>query len=198
MPHGEYTPLRDEYVPRVNFISRTGAGVVGGVGGGVGLALLLWIYSLFQKDRDFIKLYGQLVNDDTISTSLVMLLVTTGAIGGVFGAFLGRFITGQIIPAIGVGLVYGMIIWVLLPMLILPLFGDGRVLNIGDSGGIVVLGLYTLFGSTTTVIYAIAGPRRKYYYRRPRYYGAMMAVPSMAPARRRSPSRRRKRKSDDD
>jgi hypothetical protein len=185
--------VSDEYVPRVNFFSRMGAGVVGGVGGGMLLAIALWPLGYFQ-DQDFIKPYGQLIGDATLSTSLVMLLVVAGAAGAAFGTALGRFITGQIIPAVGVGLVWGMIVWILLALVVLPIRGDGGLLSIKDAGGIVVLGIYVAFGVVTTVVYAIAGPRRKYYYRRSRYYDAVMAVPSFV----RSRPRRRRRKRDDD
>lgn len=168
-----------------------GAGVVGGVGGGLLLAIVLWPLGLFQ-DKDYIKPYGQLVGDATMSTALVMLLVVAGAAGAVFGTMLGRFITGQIIPAIGVGLVWGMVTWIVLALVILPIRGDAGFLSIPDSGGIVVLGVYVAFGVVTTVVYAIAGPRRKYYYRRPRYYDAVMAMPGFVRPRR------RRRKSDDD
>ena len=169
------------YAPRINFISRSGAGVVGGVAGGLVLGLVLWI-------MDKLFLYGQLVSDDTVSTSWVMVLVVAGALGGVFGAFLGKFISGQIVPAIGVGLVWGMINWVVLAMLVLPLFGDGGVFSIKDSGGIAVLGTYTLFGVVTSVVYAIAGPRRKVYWRSNRNYGYALAVPTLRRRRRRQES----------
>ncbi|HZM81646.1 MAG TPA: hypothetical protein VFC19_38485 [Candidatus Limnocylindrales bacterium] len=183
--------VSDEYVPRVNFFSRMGAGVVGGVVGGVLLAATLWPLGFFQ-DQDYIKPYGQLIGDGTLSTALVMLLCVAGAAGAVFGTVLGRFITGQIIPAIGVGLVWGMVSWVLLALVVLPIRGDGGVLSIPDAGGIVVLGVYVAFGVTTTVMYAIAGPRRKYYYRR-RYYDGVVAMPTFM-----RPRRRRRKKSDDD
>lgn len=184
--------VSDEYVPRVNFFSRMGAGVVGGVVGGMLLAAVLWPLGLFQ-DRDYIKPYGQLVGDETVSTALVVLLGVAGAAGAVFGTVLGRFITGQIVPAIGVGLVWGMVSWVVLALLVLPIRGEGGILSIKDAGGIVVLGVYVAFGVTTTVMYAIAGPRRKYYYRRPRYYDSVMAMPAFV-----RPRRRRRRKSDND
>jgi hypothetical protein len=184
--------VSDEYVPRVNFFSRMGAGVVGGVVGGVLLAVALWPVGLFQ-DKDYIKAYGQLVGDETVSTALVMLLCVAGAAGAIFGTVLGRFITGQIIPAIGVGLVWGMVSWVLLALVMLPIRGDGGILSIKDAGGIVVLGVYVAFGVTTTVMYALAGPRRKYYYRSPRYYGGVVAMPTFA-----RPRRRKRRKGGDD
>jgi len=184
--------VSDEYVPRVNFFSRMGAGVVGGVVGGVLLAAALWPVG-FLQDKDFIKPYGQLIGDDTVSTALVMLLCVAGAAGALFGTVLGRFITGQIIPAIGVGLVWGMVSWVLLALVVLPIRGEGGFLSIPDAGGIIVLGVYVAFGVTTTVMYAIAGPRRKYYYRR-RYYDGVVAMPTFVRPRR----RRRKKGGDDD
>jgi hypothetical protein len=181
--------MTDEYVPRVNFISRMGAGVIGGVASGLFLGIALTALGLFD-DKKYVALFGQLIGDGSLSTAWVILLLVAGTLGGIFGSFLGRFITGQIIPAAGVGLVWGLAIWILLALLILPLGGDGGVFSIKDSGGILVLGIYTLFGVVMTVVYAVAGPRRKYHYRRRYDYGMVMA----APARR----RRRKRSQDDD
>jgi hypothetical protein len=182
--------MSDEYVPRVNFISRMGAGVVGGVAGGLLLAIALTALGIFD-DKKYVSLYGQLIGDSSASTAWVVLLLVAGGFGAVFGSVLGRFITGQIIPAIGVGLVWGLATWVLLALIILPIRGDGGVFNIRDSGGIFALGIYTVFGVVMTVVYAIAGPRRKYHYRRRYDYGMVMAAPV---ARR----RRRKRSQDDE
>ncbi|MEV4410599.1 hypothetical protein [Catellatospora sp. NPDC049609] len=168
-----------EYTPQVNLVSRTGAGVVGGVAGGLFLALALQVTS-------HIKPYAQLVGETDASTAWVMVLVVAGAAGGLFGAFVGKFIRGQIVPAVGVGLVWGMVTWAVLAMLILPLFGDGGVFGIKDAGGIVILGVYVVFGVITSIVYAIAGPRRRHYYRRRREVGFVMAMPSIRRRRRRS------------
>lgn len=181
--------MSDEYVPRVNFVSRMGAGVIGGVAGGLLLALALTGLGLFDGKK-YVALYGQLIGDGSLSTAWVVLLLVAGALGGIFGSLLGRFITGQIIPAAGVGLVWGLGLWIALALLVLPIRGDGGVFSIPDSGGIFVLGAYVLFGVVMTVVYAIAGPRRKYHYRRRYDYGMVVA----APARR----RRRKASEADD
>jgi hypothetical protein len=181
--------VTDEYVPRVNFFSRMGAGVVGGVASGLFLGLSLTALGLFD-DRKYVSLYGLLIGDGAMSTAWVMLLVVAGALGGVFGTVLGRFITGQIVPAIGVGLVWGIVSWIVLALLVLPVRGDYGVFSIKGSGGILTLGIYTLFGVVMTVVYAVAGPRRRYHYRRRYDYGMVVA----APARR----RRRKHSEADD
>jgi hypothetical protein len=173
-----------EYTPQVNLVSRTGAGVVGGVAGGLFLALALQITS-------HIKPYAQLVGEVDASTAWVMVLVVAGATGGLFGAFVGKFIRGQIVPAVGTGLVWGMVTWAVLAMLLLPMFGDGGVFSIKDAGGIVILGVYVVFGVITSIVYAIAGPRRRHYYRRRREIGFVMAMPSLR-------RRRRRRRSDED
>ncbi len=177
--------MSEEYVPRVNMISRMGAGVVGGVAGGLLLGILLTALGFFD-DKKYVELYGQLIGDSTLSTAWVMLLIVAGAVGAIFGSFIGRFITGQIIPAVGVGLVFGMASWLVLAMLVLPIRGEGGLLSIADSGGIFALGIYTLFGVATAVVYALAGPRRKYYGRR-YTTGLVMAMPRA----------RRRRKGDD-
>jgi hypothetical protein len=150
--------MSDGYTPQVNVVSRLGAGVVGGVAGGLVLAAILQVLGE-------IKQYGHLFNQENAQNSWVILLVSAGLGGAVFGVFLGRFIRGQIIPATGVGLVYGGAWWLLIAMIVLPL-KDGEIFDMGDNG-LIVLGAYIIFGVTTSIVYAIAGPRRRHYgYRR--------------------------------
>jgi hypothetical protein len=149
--------MSDGYTRQVNVVSRLGAGVVGGVAGGVVLALIL---TVIGGVRD----YGKFFDQDSMQNSWVILLVVSAIGGSIFGVFLGRYIRGQIIPAIGVGLVYGGAWWLLIAMVVLPL-RHGKIFDLGDNG-LVVMGAYVIFGVVTSIVYAIAGPRRRYYGRR--------------------------------
>lgn len=184
--------MSDGYTPQVNVVSRLGAGVVGGVAGGLVLAAILQVMGE-------IKQYGHLFNQETAQNSWVILLAFAGVGGAVFGVFLGRFIRGQIIPATGVGLVYGGAWWLLIAMIVLPL-RDGKIFDMGDNG-LVVMGAYIIFGVATSIVYAIAGPRRRHYgYRRRggwrRDHGVDIEIEIERP--RSSTRRRRRRSSDED
>lgn len=185
--------MSNRYVPRVNVISRLGAGVIGGVAGGVVLALILQILGELH-------LYGKLVNQDKWQNSWVVALFVCGFAGAVFGIFLGHFVSGQLIPAAGVGLVFGTIWYAVLHLFILQIRG-GRLLDMGDNG-LMVLGAYVIFGVATAIIYSEFGPRREYrrYRRRTGDY-ELEYVPRFrrrgGSTRSRSRSRRRREYADD-
>lgn len=184
--------MSDGYTRQVNVVSRLGAGVVGGVAGGLVLAAILQVLGE-------IKAYGEFFNQNSTQNSWVILLVSAGVGGSIFGVFLGRYIRGQIVPAVGVGLVFGGAWWLLIAMIVLPL-RNGKIFDMGDNG-LIVMGAYIIFGVATSIVYAIAGPRRRHYgYRRGygwrRNSGVDIEIEIERP--RSSRSRRRRRASVDD
>src|SRR5215475_7583518 len=98
--------MSDGYVPRVNVISRLGAGVV--------LAAILQVLGELAP-------YGRLVGQPSTQNSWVVALFVCGFAGAVFGMFVGGFVTGQLIPAAGVGLVFGVIWYGVLQLIILQI-----------------------------------------------------------------------------
>ena len=178
--------MSDRYVPRVNVISRLGAGVIGGVAGGLVLAAVLQLLGELHP-------YGKLVNQDTVQNDWVVALFVCGFAGAVFGIFLGHFVSGQVIPAAGVGLVFGTVWYAVLHLLVLQLRG-GKILDMGENG-LLVLGAYVVFGAATAIIYSEFGPRRQYrrYRRRSGDYD-LEYVPRF---RRRGTRSRRRRYADD-
>ncbi len=178
--------MSDGYVPRVNMISRLGAGVVGGVLGGLALAAILQVLGELGA-------YGRLVGQPSTQNSWVVALFVCGFAGAVFGMFVGGFVTGQLIPAAGVGLVFGVIWYGALQLIILQIRG-GSIFDMGKNG-LLVLGAYVIFGAAMAIMYSEFGPRRQYrrYRRRSGDY-ELEYVPRF---RRRSSRRRRRRDYDD-
>jgi hypothetical protein len=172
--------MSDGYVPQVNVISRLGAGVIGGVAGGLVLAAILQVLGELSR-------YGKLVGQESTQNSWVVSLFICGLAGAVFGIFLGRFVTGQIVAATGVGLVFGTLWYVALQLVVLQIRG-GRILDMGKNG-LLVLGAYVLFGAATAVIYSEFGPRRQ--YRRSRRRTGDYDLEYVPRLRRRSRRRRR-------
>ncbi|MEV0267204.1 MAG: hypothetical protein HOV71_12885 [Hamadaea sp.] len=182
--------MSDGYVPRVNVISRLGAGVIGGVLGGVVLAAVLYFL-------DELQAYGRLVGQESTQNDFVVALFVCGFAGAVFGIFIGRFVTGQLIPAAGVGLVFGTVWYLVLQLIVLQIRG-GSLLDMGKNG-LIVLGAYVIFGAATAIMYSEFGPRRQYrrYRRRTGDY-ELEYVPRFRRSGSRSSSRRRRRRRDDD
>jgi len=179
--------MSDGYVPRVNVISRLGAGVIGGVAGGLLLAAILQVLGE-------LKAYGKLVGQESTQNSWVVALFVCGFAGAVFGIFIGRFVTGQLVAATGVGLVFGTVWYLVLQLIVLQVRG-GSLLNMGDNG-LFVLGAYVIFGAAMAIMYSEFGPRRQYrrYRRRTGDY-ELEYIPRF---RRRGGSTRRRRRRGDD
>jgi len=173
--------MNSEYVPPHNAVSRAGAGVVGGLAGGVVAALILLVFG--QLD-----LVGRMIHNDTTSVQLTLLLVLSAVVGALFGALLGQWISRQMISAIGVGILYGGALWAVTTLLLAPLLLSTKFL-VFDNNTILSLVGHAAFGVILGVVYAVAGPRRHYRYRyRERAVGLVeVARP-----------RRRKRRDDDD
>jgi hypothetical protein len=166
-------------------ISRLGAGVIGGVAGGLVLAAVLQVLGE-------LRLYGKLVGQESTQNSWVVALFVCGFAGAVFGIFVGRFVTGQLVAATGVGLVFGTVWYLILQLIVLQLRG-GSILDMGKNG-LLVLGAYVVFGAATAIMYSEFGPRRQYrrYRRRTGDYEL-----EYIPRFRRRSSRRRRRRDDD-
>src|SRR5215211_2854758 len=147
--------MSDAYASPSNVVSRAGAGVVGGLAGGLLLGAILQVMG---EVTDFAELAGA----RTYSVAWTVLLGICAVAGGLFGVLFGRFISRQIVSAIGVGLVYGGACGVLLALLVLPLVVGDELLAF--EANMPTLGAYVLFAVATGVVYAVAGPRRRYWH----------------------------------
>ena len=169
--------MNDRYVAPHNAVSRAGAGIVGGLAGGVLLGLVLWLLG----DLDDV---GRLAGAHTIAASWVLHLVLCAVAGALYGVLVGRLVAGTV-PAIGVGLVFGTALWLAVRLVAVPV-ATGTALFALDRE-LSTLGGYALFGVVLGLVYGQAGPRRNWRrYRRPAL-DVVYAVP-----------RRRRRRGGDD
>lgn len=180
--------MSDSYIAPSNPISRAGAGVVSGIAGGVVLGLVLTVFG-------HIRAIGDIVGKPSIEVGWTILLIICAVAGALYGSFAGRAVSAQIVPAIGIGICYGGLWWLLLQLIIVPLRqGNGVFVFPNDS--MVILGAYVVFGIVLGMVYAVTGPKRRVPYRRWRNQPGTSVVyttVSDRPARR---PRRRARKSD--
>ncbi|HEX6873272.1 MAG TPA: hypothetical protein VF163_19425 [Micromonosporaceae bacterium] len=144
-----------DYVSPSNVISRTGAGVVGGLAGGVVLGIILQIMG-------FMPQFANLVGRDTTGWAWIAQLTFAAVAGAVFGILAGRAISRQLISAGGIGLVYGVLLGAVFILALLPLGSGGELFNLDDRA-MRGIGAFALFGIIVGVVYAVAGPRRRYY-----------------------------------
>ncbi|MGE4112986.1 MAG: hypothetical protein AB7G36_02315 [Candidatus Nanopelagicales bacterium] len=88
------------------------AGVVGGLAGGV-------VFGMMMQMMDSIPMIAALVGSDSIAVGWLVHLAISAFIGGLFGLLL----TGRSLGIgawTGLGLVYGVVWWVLGPLLLMP------------------------------------------------------------------------------
>jgi hypothetical protein len=171
--------MSSEYVPPHNAVSRAGAGVVGGIAGGLLFGLVLFVFG--QLD-----LVGRMIGNDKLSVEVTVLLATSAVVGAVFGAALGQWISRQMVSAIGVGLLFGGLLWALTTLVLAPLRLGTQLFSF-DNDTMLSLAGHAAFGVIIGVVYAVAGPRRYYRYR----YRDRLGLVAVA-------TRRRRRKRDDD
>ncbi len=173
-----------EYVSPANAVSRAGAGVVGGLAGGVVLGIALQVMG-FMPDM------AALAGRSSATAAWVVHLGIAAVAGALYGILVGLHVSRQVVSAVGIGLVYGGGLGGLLILLALPIAGGGDVFAFTDKAMRGLLA-YAVFGVVIGVLYALTGPKRRYYDgpRRQHVFGFVGAV-----AR---PRRRRKRRDDDD
>src|SRR5262245_20201566 len=102
---GTTPAMSDSYIAPSNVISRAGAGVVGGLAGGVLLGAILQVL-------DKMKQMSHLAGSTSTQSGWVLLMVICAVMGLLYGGLLGRWISGQIVSAVGVGVIYGGAFWV--------------------------------------------------------------------------------------
>jgi hypothetical protein len=176
--------MSDPYIAPSNLISRAGAGVVGGIAGGVVLAIVL-------TSIGHIREMAGIVGKSSIGAGWLVTLLICALAGAGFGMFAGRAISGQLVSAVGVGIFYGGALWIVFGLIVVPLRNHGSVFSFGGDS-LYVLGAWVLFGVAIGVIYALTGPKRRYYgsrWRGSSAYNYVYAAP------RRVATRRRRRRS---
>lgn len=171
----------DPYVAPSNPVSRAGAGVVGGLAGGLILAIALTILG-------HIRPVAQIFGKTSIEVGWTVLLLIAAIAGCVYGFLVGRAVSAQIVPAIGIGIAYGGAWWIIVQLIAVPL-ATSRTMFALQNDSILVLGAYVVFGVVLGLVYAMAGPRRRQYARwsGSRAYNMVYSMP-----RPRRPRRRRR------
>jgi hypothetical protein len=173
--------MSDAYVAPSNVVSRAGAGVVGGLAGAVVIGGIFHLLGVMTRLAD-------LGEGRSYVVAWVLVFVAYGFAGGLFGVLFGRWISRQIVSAVGIGLVFGTLLWAVVGLVLIPLLLGKSVFAINDEA-MLSLGAHVAFGIVLAMVYAVAGPRRRYYGPR-RSYDFVYALPGVR--------RRRRRRRDDD
>lgn len=124
---------------------RIGAGVVGGLAGGV-------LFGVMMHMMGMIGMVGGLVGQEGAGVGWVVHLVIAAAIGAGYGATFGQLdhTWGR---AAGFGALYGLVWWVLGPLLIMPAWLGMPVLQVGTPQMFSLVG-HLAYGLVTGLVVA--------------------------------------------
>lgn len=93
-------------------MSRVTAAAAGGVAGGL-------VFGMMMQAMGMIPMVAQLVGSSSTAVGWVVHLAISAVIGGLFGVITTRF-SGGTLTMVGAGAGYGMVWWVLGPLLLMP------------------------------------------------------------------------------
>lgn len=145
---------------RASMVGQVGAGVVGGLVGGVAFGFMMLA-------EDMLPMVAMLVESESVGVGWVVHLaisIFAGAVFGVIGAMLTSSLqasVGKLVPAsLGLGLVYGVIWWVLGALLIMParLGMTDMIFAWTDTARSSLIG-HLVFGALLGVVYGLLAPR---------------------------------------
>lgn len=135
---------RSDLVPHVT------TGVVGGLAGGI-------VFGLLMQMMGMIGMVAMLVGSGSTAVAWVVHLAISAVIGGGFGLLGGRFLTRTSV-ALGAGAGYGMIWWVLGPLLLMPAKLGMPLFHVDAMAGKSLMG-HMIFGAVLGVVAAVVARR---------------------------------------
>lgn len=135
--------------PLVSFRS-VPVGIVGGVAGGI-------VFGLMMQVMGMLGMVGMLVGTDSLAVAWVVHLLISAGIGAGFGLVLAPRVRG-LGTGLGLGAAYGLVWWVLGPLLLMPAALGMPVLNVDATAGQSLLG-HLVFGLVLGAVVALARRR---------------------------------------
>ncbi|MFW6092035.1 MAG: hypothetical protein ACODAF_09125 [Actinomycetota bacterium] len=126
---------------------RIGAGVVGGLVGGV-------VFGLLMTMMDMMPMVADLIGSEAVAVGWLVHLVNSALFGAIFAVLFGRW-AQALGPAIGIGLGYGALWWVLGALLIMPawLGMSDMIFQVGQDQWLSLMG-HLIYGLLLGVVYA--------------------------------------------
>jgi uncharacterized membrane protein YagU involved in acid resistance len=139
--------------PRATTTSaRVGAGVIGGLVGGVAFGILM-------QATDMLPMVAMLIGGESVAMGWLVHLFNSALFGAIFGLLLGRWATSYA-AAVGLGLVYGVVWWVLGALLIMPswLGMSKMIFELNTMAWQSLVG-HLIYGLLLGLVYASVRPR---------------------------------------
>jgi uncharacterized membrane protein YagU involved in acid resistance len=136
----------------VAFPARVIAGIAGGLAGGVVFGILMQVW-------DMLPMVAMLVNSESVGVGWLVHLFNSALFGAIFAVLVGRW-AATLVPAVGLGLAYGVLWWVLGALLIMPawLGMNEMIFELNTTAWRSLVG-HLAYGLLLGVVYALLGPR---------------------------------------
>ena len=135
---------------RSTLVPHVTAGVVGGLAGGV-------VFGMLMQMMGMIGMVAMLVGSESAAVGWVVHLAISAAIGGGFGLVGGRFLARTPV-AVAAGAVYGVIWWVLGPLVLMPAKLGMPLFHVDAMAGKSLMG-HMIFGVVLGAVAAIVARR---------------------------------------
>ena len=138
--------------PTVAFPARLAAGIAGGLVGGV-------VFGILMQAWDMMPMVAMLVDSESIGVGWLVHLFNSALFGAIFAVLAGRWATA-LLPAAGLGLVYGVLWWVLGALLIMParLGMNEMIFELNTTAWRSLVG-HLAYGLLLGLVYVMVGPR---------------------------------------
>jgi uncharacterized membrane protein YagU involved in acid resistance len=132
--------------------ARIVAGVAGGLVGGVAFGVIM-------QAIDVMPMVAQLINSDSIAMGWLVHLFNSALFGAIYAALFDRW-AGTLAPAVGIGLAYGVLWWVLGALLIMPawLGMNEMIFQVGTTQWQSLIG-HLIYGALLGLVYVLVRPR---------------------------------------
>lgn len=128
--------------------ARIVAGVVGGLVGGVAFGVLMTM-------MDMMPMVAQLIGSEAVGVGWLVHLFNSALFGAIFAVLFGRW-AQSFGPAIGIGLGYGILWWVLGALVIMPVWlgMSEMIFQVGQDQWLSLMG-HLVYGLLLGVVYVL-------------------------------------------
>ncbi|WP_232806750.1 hypothetical protein [Geodermatophilus chilensis] len=128
---------------RAGLVQRLTAGVAGGLAGGL-------VFGMMMQVMGMIGMVAQLVGSTSVAVGWVVHLAISALFGAAFTVLLGGLLRGAG-KALLLGAVYGVVLWVIGPLLLMPAFMGMPVFVVNQMALMSLLG-HVIFGLVLGVV----------------------------------------------
>lgn len=140
---------RSEAAPLTSVLpARIVAGAVGGLVGGV-------VFGVLMTMMDLMPMVAQLIGSEAVGVGWLVHLFNSALFGAIFAVLFGRW-AQAFAPAIGIGLGYGVLWWVLGALVIMPawLGMSEMIFQVGQDQWLSLMG-HLIYGLLLGVVYVL-------------------------------------------